>query len=257
MSDFDFSKNSTDDRVLIISFINSKPINARNLASILRALSIDYHKMTGRDLVLGRMEMGSIWLWLMDAAVTTGVVIKEGADIAKATESLGLFAKKLKGAFSPNANKGGGQVITVADASVEKSIIAIARVSEETKSIIHMKKTLSTNIGVETLEVTITPAQAKEARNRVRSKSDLTLESIKQSSPAEDHTIIDTIRSFAHDSDDVDSIIRAIVQAHIMNGTTSVLDDVVIKLEGEGRFDLAQRIRQIIYDKDNHTRDEV
>ena len=56
------------------------------------------------------MEMGSIWLWLMDAAITAGALIKGGAEVAKATEDLGSFAKKLKNGLDPNAKTVPGHV---------------------------------------------------------------------------------------------------------------------------------------------------
>lgn len=83
MTDFDFSKETGDERLLVIAFDNQRPMSAAQLATVLRALDSDYKSMTGRDLVLGHMELGSVWIWLMDAAIYGG-----GTIVAAATTTL-------------------------------------------------------------------------------------------------------------------------------------------------------------------------
>ncbi|WP_286166744.1 hypothetical protein [Ochrobactrum sp. POC9] len=62
MADFDFRKESVDERVLVISFDNGKPMSAAQLAGIFKALDADFMQMTGRDLVVARLELGSTWI---------------------------------------------------------------------------------------------------------------------------------------------------------------------------------------------------
>ncbi|MBB3919196.1 hypothetical protein [Rhizobium fabae] len=260
MTDFDFSKNSDDERVLIISFHNELPMSAGRIGTVLRALSSDYWDMTGRELVLARMELGSTWLILTDIVVTAATWIKGGAEVAKATEDLGSFAKKLKNGLKPKPKTIAVNEITTFDTSVDKSIVAMAKVSEETKSTIRMKKTIKTNLGTETLEIEITPAQAKEAKKRVRNKP----------KPAR-HENLPQLESRGHDvkhltqamrglppaTGDVETVIRALVQAHIMLGSTYVLEQVATMLEFEGRYDIATIIRQLIGKDKGHVHVEV
>ncbi|WP_222285881.1 hypothetical protein [Rhizobium leguminosarum] len=56
------------------------------------------------------------------------------------------------------------------DTSVDKSIVAVAKAEEKTNSTTNIKKTIKTAAGTETMEVTVTPAEAKNARKRVREK---------------------------------------------------------------------------------------
>ncbi len=246
MVDFDFSRDTDDDRVLLIAFNNEKPISASQVASVLRALDSDYRQMTGRELVLARLEMGSIWIWLVDAAVTAATLIKNGAEVAKAATELGSFAKKLKNGLSAKADPIPGYKVTVADGSVDKSVVAMAKVSEKTQSIIRMKKTLKTEIGVETLEIVVTPAQAKEARERVKSKAKLPSTTVEQPETLNYNELAGIMRSLPRASGDVESIIHALVRAHIRFGSTYVLEQVAYTLEHEGRSDIATIIRQLL-----------
>ncbi|MDX0537067.1 hypothetical protein GOC55_27035 [Sinorhizobium medicae] len=247
MANFDFSKETGDERLLLIAFNNQQPMSAAQLATVLRALDSDYKSMTGRNLVLGHMEVGSVWIWLMDAAVYGGGAIIGTAAVAKAVEELATFAKKLKEDFEkkklPDEN------LLLSAPMVDRSVAAIAKVAVDTNGTFRMKHTRETNAAKDTIEIEITPAEAAEAHKRVKSrpKRGVAYESIPRliAKPEEIKQIAHTMRELPPVTSDVEAVIRALVQAHMMLGSTYALEHVATTLEFEGRSDIAVIIRQM------------
>ncbi|MBB3932401.1 hypothetical protein GGR25_003459 [Kaistia hirudinis] len=246
MADFDFRKDSDDERFLVISFHNGKPISATQLSAILKALDSDYRRITGRDLVVARLEIGSTWIWLIDIATEAGGWIKGAAGVAQAVQDLVIFARKLQEGFKCTTTQVPIAQIGAFDDSVDKSITAMAKASEETGSTIRLRKMTTTHNGTETIDVEVTPPQAKEARKRVKGRpksarpaSPMILKSI-----AHHDDLISTMRSLPQAAGDMESVIRAVVRATVLNGGQYILEQVAVTLEGEGRWDIATIIRQ-------------
>lgn len=248
MADFDFSKDTDDERLLLIAFNNERPMSAARVATVLRALDSDYRAMTGRELVLGRMELGSTWFWLTDAAIYISAGLVGTAAALKAIEDIAVFAKRLKDGFREKERPDGGWPLSAP--SVDKSIVAMAKVSEETNSTITMRQTRETAGVRDTLEVEISPAEAKRAKQRVKNKpkkgqsigAPLKL----TSKDIDIRQITDAMRQLPPATGDIEAVIRALVQAHMMHGSTYVLEQVAITLEHEGRSDIATIIRQLL-----------
>lgn len=246
MADFDFRKESVDERVLVISFDNGKPMSAAQLAGIFKALDADYKQMTGRDLVVARLELGSTWIWLVDIATGAGGWIKGTAGVAKAAQDLGTFARKLRDGFkSSKASVPLSQTDADHD-SVDRSITAMAQASEKTGSTIFLRKTTITATGTETIDIEVTPAQAKEARKRAKNRpkraqtvSPPTLKAI-----AHHEELVRRMRALPQASRDLEVGIRVMVQATVVNGGRYLLEQVAGTLDGEGRRDIATIIRQ-------------
>jgi hypothetical protein len=203
--------------------------------------------MTGRELVLAHLEIGSTWLWLADAASTAASWIKGAAEVAKAAEELGSFTKKLKDGLKPKAVGVLGHELAASDDSVDKSIVAMAKVSTETNSTIRLRKTIKTDIAIETLEIEVTPHEAKAARARVRSKPKKR-KAISSSAPGsiDVNYLAGAMRALPPAIGDIEAIIRVLVQTHMRLGSTYVLEQVATTLEHEGRSDIANIIRQIL-----------
>ena len=246
MADFDFRKDSDDERVLVISFAKGKPISAAQLSAIFKALDSDYRRMTGRDLVVARLEIGSTWIWLIDIATGAGGWIKGTAGVAKGVQDIATFAKKLRDGFKPTKTTDLTAQMSAFDDSVDKSITAMAKASEQTGSTIRLRKTSTTQNGTETIDVEVTPSQAKEARKRVtdRPKPARIAATMTPKAIAHHDDLIGTMRSLPQANGDLESVIRAIVRATVQNGGRNVLEPVVVTLEGEGRWDIANIIRQ-------------
>ena len=83
--------------VLTIGFLVAEPLDAAEVGEVLRALSRDYHQLTGGRLVLASLETGSIWLKLRDALTAAGGLGESVTAIAAAAENLGTFWKLMKG----------------------------------------------------------------------------------------------------------------------------------------------------------------
>ncbi|MGO7542390.1 hypothetical protein ACC680_27835 [Rhizobium ruizarguesonis] len=259
MADFDFSRNTGDERLLLIAFNNERPMSAAQVASVLRALDSDYKGMTGRDLVLGHMELGSVWIWLMDTAIYTGAGLVGTAAALKAIEDIGTFAKKLKDGFEnrklPDEN------LLLPAPMVDRSVLAIANVAVDTNGTFRMKHTRETTVARDTVEIEITPAQASAARKRVKNRPKKSTAFAPPppliAKPEEIQQIAHTMRGLPPATGDVEAVIRALVQAHMMLGSTYVLEQVATTLEFEGRYDIATIIRQLIGKDKDHVHNEV
>lgn len=245
MADIDFSKYSDDERVLVLGFDNEKPMSVGQVGAVLKALGSDYWEMNGRELVLARLELGSTWLILTDIVLTAVSWIKGGAEVAKATEDLGSFAKKLK-----NGLKSKDVAIPVNDPnmfdrSVDKSIVAIAKAAEKTNSTIRIKKTITNSSGTETMDVTVTPAEAKQARKRVREKAHHSKHFLPAiAGPEEYKRIASSMMALPKSSGDLEVLVRTIVDIHKASGSTKVLERVADALTHQGRSDIAGLIRR-------------
>lgn len=248
MADFDFSKDTDDERLLLIAFNNERPMSAARVATVLRALDSDYRAITGRELVLGRMELGSTWIWLTDAAIYVSAGLIGTAAALKAIEDIAAFAKKLKDGFKEKKLPGEGWLPSAP--SVDRSIVAMAKASEETNSTIIMRQTRETAGVRDTLEVEISPAEAKKAKERVKNKPKkgqaIGAPPKLVSKDMDIRHITDAMRELPPATGDIEAVIRALVQAHIMHGSTYVLEQVAITLEHEGRSDISTIIRQLL-----------
>ncbi|PRH86008.1 hypothetical protein C5L14_17260 [Labrys okinawensis] len=124
------------------------------------------------------------------------------------------------------------------------------KVAVDTNGIFRMKHTRETTAAKDTIEIEVTPAQASEARKRVKSrpKQGRVYESLPRSiaEPEEIKQIAHTMRELPPVTTDIETVIRALVQAHMIHGSTYVLEQVATTLEFEGRSDIATIIRQLI-----------
>ncbi|AAK65862.2 hypothetical protein [Sinorhizobium meliloti] len=246
MADFDFRKYSDDERLLLISFENGGPMTAAQVAAILKALDADYRRMTGRELVLARLELGSTWIWLADIATSAGGWIKGTAAVVKATQDLASFAKKLREGFKPKQEPVPLNQLGAFDDSVDRSITAMAKASEETHSTIRMRKTITTDAGTETIDIEVTPKEAKEARKRVKDKpktATLAAPDVPKAIAHHDE-LVGTMRALPQLTGELEAVVRALVNAAIVNGGAYLVEQVAGTLEAEGRWDIASIIRQ-------------
>jgi len=248
MADIEYSKTADDERYLLISFVEGRPMSALQVSNVLRALDNDYRAMTGRELVLAHLEVGSTWFWLVDAAIEAGGWIKGSASVAKATQELGAFAKKLKDGLKPKAKP---SLLPQPDErfDVDKSVTTVAKMAEETNSIIHIQKKIVTANGTETLDITVTPQEAKEARKRIRDKPK-PVPAITHEGPrvlaAQKHQLLEKLRSLPPATRELEVMIEALVEAHENLGSVDVLRQVADALEVQGRWDIANIIRQYL-----------
>jgi len=247
MADMDFSKQSEDERLLVISFDNQKPMRADQVASILKALDSDYRQMTGRDLVLARLEIGSTWIWLTDILANGGSYIKSAAEIAKAAQDLGSFAKKLRGELKPTKIALPGHELTEPDDSVDKTVVALAKVAAETHSTVRFRKITTTDGKTEQVDFEVTPSEFQDSSKRVKKKPKKLKKKLLSGYAAIPHEeIARTMRALPAVTGDTAEVVTAMVQALIANGAEYMLEQVASTLEIEGRWDIATIIRQQI-----------
>ncbi|TAV72616.1 hypothetical protein [Rhizobium leguminosarum] len=241
MADFDFSRDTEDARVLTIAFTGEKPLGAAEVATVLRALDTDYRALNGRGLVLGRLEIGSTWFSLYDALVAVGGVAGSIAEIAKAIDDISSFGVKLANALKPKPPAAAETGI----ADVARSVKEMAKVSRKTKSGIKVRKTLTTNGSVETLDIDITPVEAIAASKVASQKLKATTRTTKDTLEAYHGELLGAVRQISGSTIDP-SLISALVRALMIYGGVSSVQMVASALESEGRGDVAAAIRQEI-----------
>ena len=249
MADFDFSKNSDDDRLLVLSFDNTRPMTTAQVAEILKALDSDYRRMTHRDLILARMELGSTWIWLTDVALYVGyggAALVGTAAAAKASEELWEFAKKIGNGLKPKKNAVPGHELPPPDEGVDKSVLAILKAADQNHSTVRMRKVTAKAGVYEAIEIEVTSREAKVVRNMVknRPKAVQPIEPFVASIPTLTENVAKTFRALPAVTAESEDVIRAIVHAHVINGGAFMLQQVAATLEAEGRWDIASIIRQ-------------
>lgn len=243
MADFDFSKNTNDERILVIGFNNERPIRATQLAAVLSALDRDYRSMNGAGLVLGRMELGSNWIWLIDAGVYAGI---GGIAGVVGYTTLSVFAAGLREGFTekklPDPNR------LLKPTSVNRSIKAIGNLSQDSDASVTIRKPEESNAGGTAIEVVISRDQAVRAKDRLNERRATVY---KTASPRLHETyqataLADEMRKLPVASADLEAVIRILVQAHLMTGSTYILEQIANTLEAEGRHDVAIIIRSML-----------
>ncbi|MBB3978053.1 hypothetical protein GGQ64_003267 [Rhizobium azooxidifex] len=240
MADFDFSRNTEDARVLTIAFTGEKPLGAAEVATVLHALDTDYRTLNGRGLVLGRLEIGSTWFSLYDALAAVGGVAGSIAEIAKAIDDITSFGVKLANALKPKPSA----AVEKGIADVARSVKEMAKVSRKTNSGIKVRKTLTTDGSVETLDIDITPVEAIVA-SKVASQKLKAATRTKDTLEVYHGNLLGAVRQISGPTIDP-SLISALVRALMINGGVSSAQMVASTLEGEGRGDVAAAIRQEI-----------
>jgi len=244
MEDFDFRKETTDERVLVISFDNERPMTATRVADLLRAMDSDYRNLTGRNLALGHMETGSTWLHIVEAAVLAGVIIKGTAEVAKSLEDLADFAKRIANALKPKKLAAPGRRLE-GDGFVAKTIGAMSKASQQTNSKVRVRKVTVEDDRIETIDVEVTPIEVKAAAERVRKKP-IAINGPDETLALDYEGMAETMRALPPPKGEGEAMIRAIVQAHVKGGFGPVLAQVANVLEREGRGDIANIIRQYL-----------
>lgn len=255
MADSDFEKSAEDERFLVVSFDNEKPMTATQVASILRAMDQDYMAINGRHLVVARLELGSTWVWVTEQAVLAGSVIQQTAAVVQSIEALGTFAKRLITTLRPKADLTDLYDENAPDSSVDRTASAIAKGAMDTNSTAHIRKTVKTETKsgtrTEILDVKINPVQAKQVRTYIRNRPKFELEEAvpRLESGPEFMKLAGIMRALPSATGDLEALVKALVEAHVTHGTTSVLRSVADTLDAEGRSDIAVIIRRDIEDR--------
>lgn len=240
MADFDFRRDTTDARLLMVAFTEGTPLEAREVASMLRALDGDYKDLTGRHLVLGRIETGSTYMWVYDALVAVGGVASSAAELARAIEDIKNFGIKMTSAFMPNKS-----LLPQTDMrAVTRTVKEVAKVAKKHRSVVEIRKAVVTDQGSETLDIKITPMQAISAKERLDALG-VPNNGIK-ALPERSIRMLEEIRRLPPANSDTELVIATLVRALSYSGSTYALEQVADTLEAEGRSDLARIIRQHI-----------
>ncbi|MBB4402916.1 MULTISPECIES: hypothetical protein [Rhizobium/Agrobacterium group] len=251
MADYDFDRRTEDERLLVVSFNNQIPLRADQLASVLKAMDADYRSMTGRDLVVARLEIGSTWIWLTDLLANGGGYLKSSAEAATAVEDLASFAKDIYKAVRPTKAALPGHELPDADGDkVDKTVVALAKLSAETGVAIRFRKVTKD----EEVDFEAIPPQLESAAKRIK-KTPKKLKKEKLATryaEIPEEQMVVTMRALPAAVGDAAEMVRAMVQALIMNGAAYVLEQVAGTLEMEGRWDIAGIIRQEIGKGRNH-----
>lgn len=158
-----------------LTFDFETPLSAEALGEVVAALGRDYREFSdGRELVVTRIETGSIVLTLTDAALTTlqyaSAVAVAGLATIQAINSLSTFADNLKKWFGRAKTDEGKRKLSRRSKKTpgQRSVEAITKVAAASGSAVTVRHIKPDG---EILEASLTPAEAIAAQPDEREKN--------------------------------------------------------------------------------------
>jgi hypothetical protein len=158
---------------LIITFDFETPPPAGELGELFSALARDYRDMTkGRVLVVASLETGSLIAALKDYALLALPHAKDAVEVAKGIKAVADLAKLLKDWLDrAKSGKAKKQLYRRGRKTPgQRSVEAIVKIAASTGSAVRVKHTTAKG---ETIEVEMTPLQAKNARHEALAEQPL------------------------------------------------------------------------------------
>lgn len=233
-------KGRKEDDTLLVVFSTGTPIGAADIADLLRDMSSDYERITGGKLVLAKYETGSSWVYLRDAIAVAGSMAGAFNDVALAVQNMRTFVRLLIDGF-PNAAKPPTPPSQVA--LVAKSVARITKIAAEHGAYVNLEYLKDEKEGLETYTFHMNNQWARKLNGQNER-----LASAKKVQPPFDDgkhpTDGDLTGKFILEGETTDDPIGAIVAALKKGGSPEVLKSLVNVLEGEGRHDVSQAIRE-------------
>jgi hypothetical protein len=91
---------------LLFHFVNEQPIFADDLGRLFVSLARDYRQLTGRRLVVTRVEPGTLTAVLKDAVVAFAPYVADAVEVAKGLNGVANFASTLRDLLEKLRNSG-------------------------------------------------------------------------------------------------------------------------------------------------------
>jgi hypothetical protein len=240
---------------LVLTFDFETPPPAADLGEVLAALARDYREMTrGRVLVVTRVESGSIWVTLTDAALAATPYVVHGMAAVTAINALAKFAENLQKWFGhAKSNEGKKRLYRKGKkASGQRSVEAIIKAAASTRSRVRVKHTTANG---ETLEAELTPSEATEAAAEEGQAKEEAISlqhdgaTRLQISAPEVRGAIERLQQASAQNlspTQIQAVVDVVVAVLQGAGAGNLLPEIASELEMHGMYEFAQAVRQHI-----------
>lgn len=239
---------------LILTLDSERPLSAEELGAVFSALARDYREMTrGRSLVVVRVESGSIIAILTDAALAVAPYAAGSLAVIGGINALFEFAKNLNkwfGYAKKPRNEHEGLYRGEERSPGQRSVEEIIKIAAKTRS--HVRVQHKTERG-ETLDVELTPQEAKSARKQLRAKGGTKkIRRTTTTATLSDEQVEDAIAHMRRMWESSPSpaeahpVVEAIVAVLKATGAGSLLPKIASELEIRGLHEIAHAVRQHI-----------
>lgn len=240
---------------LVVKFTGAASLDAVELASILKDLSADYKKLTRGRLMLVKFETGSALFYLTDALIVAGVLASQSTQVLDALKNIAKFADALKDfllkAKTLNPPTSTGQALA-------KSAPRMLKVAAEHNFGLEVTHSADHKAQTESFSIKMTQTEAHGAHERLVEGSRRPPKLVENHSTlltAVTHDFDSLAQSLSRlpsaSSDELESIVAAIVTALKSEGYSSSLPALSSSLEGQGRQDIAAIVKRFIPPEDD------
>ncbi|MER9493041.1 hypothetical protein [Mesorhizobium sp. M0006] len=252
---------------LIIGLLNGSPIDAAEVGRLLIDLQSDYRETNNTSLVLARMETGSIWLYLWDAATYAAQAVSNATTLYEGGKRLLKFGKRVQ-SFIKHAD-GIEDTVAIAQQSFGDELKSFERIVEKLAKKNAGFEVIIDNASVGTgrqILVRMLPPQTKKvAKNLKRLKAGrrggqmLRAEDPQIGYGAQKATYLDLRSSLeglsgSASESDIRIIIEAFANLVKGYGTIQPLRDLALDMEAKGKFEIARIIREYIPPDKQHVK---
>lgn len=257
MPAIEFSERERQNAIVLIIH-NERPLDAGEIANLLRDINADYKRVTGRRLVLARFETGSSAFLLYDYLILAGGSASALTAIAVATGHMAKFVTWIEGFFKGTQAVSKTPLIEPADLSkVAKAGLRLANTAIKNGIEFDFSYETDAKMGTQKIAFRVTPVEALEAKRREKTRQQLLTDPEKVQRLAANVPLAQiedfTRRVIAHaptDSsfDQIENLVEAFVQFMKDNGNAHQLPQLATSFEMQGRSDIGQVIRRHIED---------
>lgn len=224
---------------LILYIQNSRPIPSADLGRLFASMALDYRKATGRELVVAKIEGGSIFVYLQEAASHFNDV----AEFADAANHIFDFAKNIAGIvlLSLGGFAAAKKVFGKGGENGWRTVESIAKLAVKSGANV---KLLQSKTGNPIL--TISPAEAKQVQKFASKNKKLKMDPHQKTDALKFDVgmraaIVDAVKR----GDDVSKrLIAAFVEMLKKKSMEYLLLELADELEQEGLFEAASLVRE-------------
>lgn len=255
--EIEFSERERQNALVLIIH-NERPLDAAEVAKLLRDLSADYKRVTGSRLVLARFETGSSGFLLYDYLILAGGGSSALTAIAVATGNMAKFVTWMKAFFKGTQAAPPSPLIELPDMSkVAKAGLRLADTAIKNGIEFDFSYEADAKAGTQKIAFKVTPAEAQKAKGREKVRQELLTgpETVQRLTAAVPQAQFEdfTRRVIAHapsgsSFDQIDNLVEAFVQFMKDNGNAHQLPQLAASFEMQGRSDIGQVIRRNIDD---------
>ncbi|POF32284.1 hypothetical protein [Roseibium marinum] len=251
MAEIEFSEAERQ-HALVLIIHNEKPLDASEIANVLRDLNTDYKRLTGSRLVLARFETGSSGFLIYDYLILAGRAASAVTGIATATGHMSKFAAWLRSLFK--GTQAAKEVQQAASAETPISAKTVERLAK--LAIKHgVGFEFSHDAAARKTAFRVTPSEAIDARKRMEERQRLHSGQERIDYLSSPHSGVE-VEAFAQrvisdassgrSFDQIENLVEAFVEFMKANGNSYQLPQLAMSFAMQGRSEIADIVRRHI-----------